>query len=96
MANPMFWPSVVVPLPAHRAVAEQLSYTHDRMLAPGTLVRVPLGHRDVPGVVWDCPTEPPPGLSPELMRPVSSVLAAEYPVAHPDGLCRPLLPARPG
>ncbi|MFO1295674.1 MAG: hypothetical protein U1F25_03770 [Rubrivivax sp.] len=30
-----------------------LDYTSERALAPGTVVRVPLGRREVAGVVWD-------------------------------------------
>ena len=59
-----FWPAVVVPTPAHRALAETLSYHSPQALEPGTLVRVPLGSRDVPGVVWSCPAQPPEGLNP--------------------------------
>jgi primosomal protein N' (replication factor Y) len=70
----MFWPSVVVPLPAHRALGEHLSYAHPDALPPGTLVRVPLGSRNVLGVVWDCPSQPPASLTPEQAKPVSSVL----------------------
>jgi primosomal protein N' (replication factor Y) len=44
--------SVVVPTPAHSNVAGALSYRSEFPLAPGTLVRVPLGRRDVLGVVW--------------------------------------------
>ena len=69
-----FWPAVVVPTPAHRALAETLSYHSPQALEPGSLVRVPLGSRDVPGVVWSCPAQPPEGLNPAQMRPVASVL----------------------
>ena len=44
--------AVVVPTPAHSNVAGALSYRSEFALAPGTLVRVPLGRRDVLGVVW--------------------------------------------
>jgi primosomal protein N' (replication factor Y) len=43
---------VVVAAPAHSAIAGPLTYQSDLPLAPGTLVRVPLGKRDVLGVVW--------------------------------------------
>jgi len=45
--------AVVVPTPAHSSVAGPLSYQSELPLAPGTLVRVPLGRREVLGVVWD-------------------------------------------
>ena len=53
---------VVVPTPAHSTVGEPLSYASELPLSPGTLVRVPLGRREVCGVVWDTPPDatPPP------------------------------------
>jgi len=39
--------------PSHSGVGDLLSYASERPLAPGTLVRVPLGAREVLGVVWD-------------------------------------------
>lgn len=45
--------AVVVPTPAHSSVAGALSYRSESALAAGTLVRVPLGKREVLGVVWD-------------------------------------------
>jgi primosomal protein N' (replication factor Y) len=47
--------SVVVPTPAHSSLAGPLSYRSEFPLAPGTLVRVPLGRREVLGVVWSAP-----------------------------------------
>lgn len=38
---------VAVQTPAHSGVGDLLSYQHTEALAPGTLVRVPLGQRDV-------------------------------------------------
>lgn len=43
---------VAVDAPQHSAIAGPLDYTSERMLAFGTLVRVPLGRREVPGLVW--------------------------------------------
>jgi len=45
--------AVVVPTPAHSSISGPLSYLSELPLAPGTLVRVPLGRREVLGVVWD-------------------------------------------
>ena len=45
--------AVVVPTPAHSSIPGPLSYLSELPLAPGTLVRVPLGKREVLGVVWD-------------------------------------------
>jgi primosomal protein N' (replication factor Y) len=49
-----YWLQVVVALPAHSAIAGQLTYRSELTLTSGTLVRVPLGKRDVLGVVWGC------------------------------------------
>ena len=46
------WLNVVVATPAHSAVAGPLTYQSESPLPPGTLVRVPLGRREVLGVVW--------------------------------------------
>jgi primosomal protein N' (replication factor Y) len=44
---------VIVDLPAHSAVEGALSYACDVVLAPGGLVRVPLGKKEVLGIVWN-------------------------------------------
>jgi primosomal protein N' (replication factor Y) len=69
-----FWPSVVVATPAHSGVGASLTYRSELSLACGTLVRVPLGAREVLGVVWDCPATPPDGLSEAQTRAVAGVL----------------------
>ena len=45
--------AVVVPMPVHSSLSGPLSYRSEFPLAAGTLVRVPLGRREVLGVVWD-------------------------------------------
>ncbi|MGJ7580304.1 replication restart helicase PriA [Variovorax sp. RHLX14] len=45
---------VAVHTPAHAALAETLSYSSAESIVPGTLVRVPLGKREVLGVAWGC------------------------------------------
>ena len=45
--------AVVVPTPAHSAISGPLSYLSELPLPAGTLVRVPLGRREVLGIVWD-------------------------------------------
>src|SRR6185436_469887 len=45
--------AVVVPTPAHSSLSAPLSYRSELPLAPGSLVRVPLGKRELAGVVWD-------------------------------------------
>ncbi|MDP1741315.1 primosomal protein N' [Polaromonas sp.] len=47
-----YWLSIVVATPAHSNVAGALTYRSEWPLAPGCLVRVPLGRREVLGVVW--------------------------------------------
>lgn len=44
---------VIVDLPAHSAVEGALSYACDLALSPGGLVRVPLGKKEVLGIVWN-------------------------------------------
>ncbi|MBL0428350.1 primosomal protein N' [Ramlibacter alkalitolerans] len=72
---------VVVPTPAHSTVGEPLSYLGEAPLAPGSLVRVPLGRREVCGVVWD----PPPGngtpVDAAQLRPVGAVLGGLPPLS---------------
>jgi primosomal protein N' (replication factor Y) len=49
-------------------------------LAPGTLVRVPLGAREVLGVVWDGQDGPPPGLDESQGKPVLGALEGLLPL----------------
>jgi primosomal protein N' (replication factor Y) len=44
--------SVAIETPQHAGIDSCLDYRSEHMLAAGTLVRVPLGKRDVPGIVW--------------------------------------------
>ena len=44
---------VLIQTPAHSRIATALTYQSEHPLAPGTLVRVPLGKRETLGVVWD-------------------------------------------
>jgi primosomal protein N' (replication factor Y) len=53
-------------------VGEPLSYAHPTPLPPGTLVRVPLGAREVLGVVWEAPAAAAP--APVQLRAVAGVL----------------------
>jgi primosomal protein N' (replication factor Y) len=53
VTHPLHTVQVAVNTPSHSGVGDLLSYTSPRPLAPGTLVRVPLGQREVLGVVWD-------------------------------------------
>jgi len=48
-----YTPVVFVDAPRHADLGAALTYASESPLAPGTLVRVPLGRRDVAGIVWD-------------------------------------------
>ena len=52
-AAPSVLLSVALHTPVHSNLGALLSYSCERVLAPGTLVRVPLGARQVLGVVWE-------------------------------------------
>ena len=67
------WIEVAVQTPAHSAVGELLSYRCARALAPGQLVRVPLGKREVLGVVW-CERTQAPALAEGAVRDIADVL----------------------
>ena len=74
---------VAVQTPAHSAVGELLTYAAASDLPAGTLVRVPLGRREVLGVVWDRPADGgglPQGMA---ARAVSGVLAGIAPLDAP-------------
>ena len=69
--------SVAVETPRHTRVAGLLDYASEQPLAPGTLVRVPLGRREVPGVVWPRPPDSAPS---DGLRPISAALASLPPL----------------
>lgn len=48
-----YWLQVVVAAPAHSSIAGPLTYQSESPLPVGSLVRVPLGRREVLGVVWE-------------------------------------------
>ena len=55
-----------------------LDYTTEQPLAPGTLLSVPLGRRQTPGIVWaQAPTGAPPGVE---LRPVIAALTSLPPL----------------
>ncbi|MDI9332609.1 MAG: primosomal protein N' [Alphaproteobacteria bacterium] len=58
--------SVLVDAPAHSGLVGALDYTSEAVLQPGQLVRVPLGRREVLGVVWDASSSS--DLQPESLR----------------------------
>jgi primosomal protein N' (replication factor Y) (superfamily II helicase) len=73
--------AVVVPTPAHSAISGPLSYLSELPLPPGTLVRVPLGRREVLGVVWDALGSSDSGRAHYEAKPVSAQLVELPPLS---------------
>jgi len=71
--------SVAVETPRYSGVGGLLDYACEQPLTPGTLVRVPLGRRDLPGIVWQRAVNAPP--APPELRPLAAVLTALPPLA---------------
>ena len=70
---------IAVETPQHAGLAACLDYRSEAPLAPGTLVRVPLGKRDMPGIVWRIGAE---GHAPGIeLRPVRQALTALPPLS---------------
>ena len=74
------WLAVAVATPAHSGLAEPLTYRADAPLAPGHIVRVPLGAREVLGVVWSQAAEPSPERAAQV-RPLAGVFDGLAPLA---------------
>ena len=85
--------SVIVHTPAHSGLADVLSYESAETLPTGTLVRVPLGKRELLGVVWDASpasdnaiaekqdgSDTPSSKASLTLRPISSVLGGIAPL----------------
>jgi primosomal protein N' (replication factor Y) len=73
--------TVAVEAPQHAGLGGTLDYISEHTLFPGTMVRVPLGRRQVPGIVWDPPPEGGPvGVG---LRPVSQEIASVAPLGEP-------------
>src|SRR4051794_17222618 len=70
---------VVVATPAHAGLGSALTYRSDEALAAGTLVRVPLGRREVLGVVWGPAAEGEPVYD---EKPVTAALAGVPPLSE--------------
>ena len=64
------WLAVAVPTPAHSGLGEPLTYRAEAPLPPGSIVRVPLGAREVLGVVWGEAAAPEPALAAQV-RPIA-------------------------
>lgn len=54
------WLSILVQTPVHSKLSQALTYQSPVAIAPGALVRVSLGSRELLGVVWQVLKEPPP------------------------------------
>ncbi len=76
---------VAVEAPFHAGIGSLLDYSSEQPLPPGTLVRVPLGRREVAGIVWRRPRAVASDVVGDGSRPVPAVLrpVAEALVALP-------------
>ena len=71
---------VLVATPSHSGIAGPLTYHSEAPLSPGTLVRVPLGRREVLAVVWD-PASASLDMPPENIRAIAGVLDGLAPLS---------------
>ncbi len=77
---------VAVDMPRHSALGGLLDYTSDVPLPAGMLVAVPLGKRQVPGIVWgaSAPADKAgPARDSPALRPVAAALTALPPLDAP-------------
>jgi primosomal protein N' (replication factor Y) len=72
--------AVAIDAPQYAGMSSLLTYESERELAPGTLVRVPLGRREVTGLVWDADF---------------TAMDAEAAQAAADGAATPVIALRP-
>jgi len=75
------WVEVVLATPAHSGLGDSLSYWSHERLQEGALVRVPLGARELLGIVWRLRLQPPEGLLADSLRPVLETFAALPPLS---------------
>jgi len=69
---------VAVETPQHTGLGAPLSYQSERPLAPGVLVRVPLGRRQVTGIVWPGEVDAD---TPDELRAVEQIFDALPPLS---------------
>ena len=74
------WLAVAVATPAHSGLGEPLTYRADAPLAPGSIVRVPLGAREVLGVAWGTAATPAPDWAAQV-RPLAGVFEGLTPLS---------------
>jgi primosomal protein N' (replication factor Y) len=72
--------AVAIDAPQYAGMSSLLTYESERELSPGTLVRVPLGRREVTGLVWDADF---------------TAMDAEVAQAAADGASTPAITLRP-
>ncbi len=68
---------VALETPAHAGLGAVLSYRSEQALAPGSLVRVPLGRRETAGIVWRDSEGADAGV---VLKPVAQHLSAIAPL----------------
>jgi primosomal protein N' (replication factor Y) (superfamily II helicase) len=73
--------AVAVETPQHAGLSGTLDYLSEQPLSPGLLVRVPLGRREVPGIVWERATGP--ATDPQALKPIRQALADLPPLSKP-------------
>ena len=78
--NTTTWLEVAVQTPAHSGVGGLLSYRSPMPLLPGQLVRVPLGRREVLGVVWQVQAQAPEGIALTAVKDIAAVLEGVGPL----------------
>ena len=78
---PSHWIEVAVQTPAHSGVGDLLSWRSAQPLRPGQLVRVPLGRREVLGVVWDHGPADEPLPEGVVEKPIAGVLEGLPPLS---------------
>lgn len=81
--NTPHWLDVAVQTPAHSGVGGLLSYRSTVPVDAGQLVRVPLGRREVLGVVWRVHREAPEGIAAAAVKDMASVLEGVAPLNGP-------------
>ena len=75
--------SVLVQTPAHSGIGGPLTYLSEEALAIGTLVRVPLGQRELLGIVWTPPPDTEAPVTPDKpmrLRAIAGVLEGLSPL----------------
>jgi primosomal protein N' (replication factor Y) (superfamily II helicase) len=83
-----FWIAVVVATPAHSGLGLALTYRSERALAAGSLVRVPLGQRELLGIVWGTAGAPETDI---LLSKTKGIIAVLDGIAPLDAAWRALV-----